>query len=469
VSRQSLLRYAGFAFSVTGARVAGIAISSITFPFVVRRLGVEMYGLWSYVVAVCAFLDIVADPGLTTYVCQQLAARRTEAFDLISDYLFLRFLSASVAAVVVLVVASLEVRPDVRHLLRLYGIGLLLVNLLSADHLLSALEKFHVRSLLIVSQQILYALGLFAFVKSAKDVAWIPVSILVSSAFAGVLGWFTLFRDGYKLKWILRPRRWKSILVPSFHYAASSLMSAVYHRSGHVLVRMFLGDYLLGLYSAAVRLVDILRNFVSVLLQVLTPRFALSAKSGAAMIRLSSFAIAVTAIISIPLTVGLISTASLVVPLALGAKYQNAVSLVRWMAPYIITASAASLLSGTILYASGRHRAYFASTAGGAFAGVLLYTTLIPTLGLSGAAIAFVMTEFVVAGLAYVLLPKELRGLWKDPTIAISCAAALLMLITVKFTDAHFTQPFVVISAGTIVYLMSCALFLRKWFIEQLG
>jgi hypothetical protein len=77
---KSWLRYGGFALSVTTARVVGTLLTATTFPFLVRRLGVDVYGLWSYVLAVCAFTGLVANPGLTTYAAQQVAARRQAAF-----------------------------------------------------------------------------------------------------------------------------------------------------------------------------------------------------------------------------------------------------------------------------------------------------------------------------------------------------------------------------------------------------
>src|ERR1019366_326705 len=92
-----LLRYGGFVLSVTTARVVGSILTAATFPFLVRRLGVDIYGLWSYVVAV-------------------------------------------------LVVARLEVRQDVRFLLTWYGVASVLTSSLSLDYLLSSLELFHVQA-----------------------------------------------------------------------------------------------------------------------------------------------------------------------------------------------------------------------------------------------------------------------------------------------------------------------------------
>lgn len=463
-----LLRYSGFIFSVGGARVAGILMTSLTFPYLVRHLGVEMYGLWSYVIAVCAFLGIAADPGLTTYAIQQVAARREGGFELVPDVLVLRLFSSSIALVVLLVIAFFEVRPDVRHLLRIYGIGLLFVNMLSADRFLSAVEMFHARSLLIVTQQAIYALGIFALVRAPGDVVWLPVSILGPSALTGLVGWTLMWRRGFKLHRAIRPQRWKSILVPSAHYGFASLMSTLYHRTGYLAVRWFLGDHALGLYAAAARFVDLLEQFVTPVLYVLTPRMALAAKSGVAPKRLSRFAVAVVALISIPLTAGLISTAHLLVPWILGARYLPDISLLKWMSPYLITTPAASLLAGTILYAMGRHRAYLMSTAGGAVAGVLLYLTLIPALGLTGAALAFVLAEFFVAAIAYTLLPRELRDLWKNPMVGIALAGTMLMVIAVRIVNAHSSSVAVVVSVGVLVYIASCGWFVRKWLREEL-
>ena len=72
MKRSSLLiRYGAFVFSIGEAtRIVGLLITSLTFPYLVRRLGVATYGRWSYVVAVCGFLGIIANPGLGTYATQ---------------------------------------------------------------------------------------------------------------------------------------------------------------------------------------------------------------------------------------------------------------------------------------------------------------------------------------------------------------------------------------------------------------
>jgi O-antigen/teichoic acid export membrane protein len=463
------MRYGGFFLSVGVARVLGLLITSVTFPILVRRLGVETYGLWSYVVALCAFLEVVANPGLSTYITQQVAARRHAAAELLPDFLALRGLSILVAIIILLGIAAFEVRPDVRWLLRWYGIGVLSVGLVGPDFLLTALELFHARSLLTLIQQALYAAGVLVFVRTPKDLIWLPASILGSALATNLAGWLVLWHNGFRPPLAINPGRWRAILVPSFHYAATTMMATVYHRTGHLVVRWFLGDYALGLYAAAVRFVDILRNFVNIALSVLMPRMALAAQSRAGLRRLVHAAVSALAATSIPLMLGTLATANLVVPWVLGASYAAAVGPVRWMAAYLLAAPIASLLSGTVLYALGRHRAYLASATAGALVAVLFSLILVHAFGLAGVCVAFVLGEFAVGATAYLLIPRDLRDLWKNPIIAVAGFSAVLMVGVVRLVNSYTSRPLLVVGAGAFVYLIASAVLGKKLLMQQFG
>ncbi len=454
---KSMLRYGGFALSVTTARVVGTILTAATFPFLVRRLGVDIYGLWSYVVAVCGFTALVANPGLTSYAAQQVAARREAAFETISDVLVLRVLAGGVAAAAVLVVASFEVRHDVRFLLKLYGVASVLTGSLSLDYLLSSLELFHVQSFISIAQQCLYAVGIFTMVRSPRDVVWVPISILASSFLTSLIGWTFLWRQGYRFRFSIAPRRWAVILVPSLHYAGSSLMSNLYHRSGHLAVRWYLGEHALGLYAAAARLADVLRNFLSVTQTVLMPRMALRANSADGLPRLTRIAASVLVWFGVPLTVGGIVTAPVVVPWLLGAQFQEAVHAFQWVSLYVITAPAATLFAGTILYAMGRHRAYFVSTLAGAATAVVLNLVLPPWFGIEGACVAFVLGELGVALCAFLLCPPPVRAAANTPLLSVAAIASLIMGAVLFVALPRHLPPLALIGVGCAVYAICWA------------
>ena len=456
------MRYGGFALSVTTARVAGTAISAATFPFLVRRLGVDTYGLWSYVAAVCAFTSLVANPGLTAYSAQQVAARREAAFEIVSDVLVLRMLAAGVAILVVIAVASFEVRHDVRFLLKFYGIASVITGSLSLDYLLSSLEMFHVQSFISIAQQTLYAAGIFTMVRSPSDVVWVPISILGSAFLTSLIGWAFLLRAGYRFRFSIAPRRWAVILVPSLHYAASSLMSTLYHRSGQIAVRWYLGEHALGLYAAAARLADVLRNFLSVAQSVLMPRMAFRANSPDRLARLTRIAASILVWFGVPLTVGGIVTAPVVVPWLLGSQFQQGVHAFQWIALYMLTAPAATLFAGTILYAMGRHRAYLLSTLVGALTAVFLNFVLPPLFGITGASVAFVLGELGVALCAYLLCPPEVRAAAKTPLLKMAVTASLLMGVVLTIALPRGMPALLLVGLGCVVYMIIWAAIGRR-------
>jgi PST family polysaccharide transporter len=451
-----LLRYGGFAVSVTTARIVGTILTASTFPFLVRRLGVDVYGLWSYVLAVCAFTGLLANPGLTTYAGQQVAARREAAFETVSDVLILRILASGIAVIAILVVASFEVRQDARLLLKWYGVASVLTGSLSLDYLLSSLELFHVQSFILIAQQSLYAVGIFTMVRSPQDVIWVPVSIVASAFLTSLIGWTFLWRAGYRFRFSIAPRRWGVIMVPSLHYAGSSLMSSLYHRSGHIAVRWYLGEHALGLYAAAARLADVMRNFLSVTQTVVMPRMALRANSAEGLSRLTRIAASVLMWFGVPLTVGGIVTAPVVVPWLLGAQFQEAAHAFQWVTPYMITAPAAALFAG-ILYAMGRHRAYFISTMVGAVSAVVLCLTLPPLFGIAGACVAFVLGEVGVALCAFLLCPPEVRAAAKTPLLGVALIASLFMGAALWFALPRHLHPLALIGVGCAVYVISWA------------
>jgi O-antigen/teichoic acid export membrane protein len=465
----ALVRYGGFVASVGTARVLGLAITSVTFPILVRRLGVQTYGLWSYIVALCAFLEVIANPGLTSYVTQQVAAHRHAAADLIPDFLALRGLSALAALLALLGVVSIESHPETRRLLCAYGIASLLVGLAGSDFLLTSLEMFHLRSLLSLIQQSLYAAGVLLLVRGPNDLIWLPASILGSAFITNLAGWVMIWKKGFHPPFRITPSRWRSILVPSLHYAATTGMATVYHRTGHLVVRWLLGEYALGLYAAAIRFVDVLRNFVGIALNVVMPRMALAAKSIPDMRRLLRASVSAVAAIGIPLMLGTVATAHLVVPWVLGKGYEGAVQPVRLVAALLLAGPMASLLSGTVLYAMGKHREYLASASVGALTAISLSYFLGRTFGLPGVCIAFVLAEAAVAFTAYLLIPSDLRDLWKNPIIPVAAGAALLMVASVRFANVYSSSPLVVVLVGGVVYLCVSGVFGIRIFRQQFG
>jgi O-antigen/teichoic acid export membrane protein len=159
----------------------------------------------------------------------------------------------------------------------------------------------------------------------------------------------------------------------------------------------------------------------------------------------------------VPLAVGGVVTAPVVVPWLLGAQYQEAVRAFQWVALYVITAPAAALFAGTILYAMGRHRAYFVSTLAGGVTAVVLNLILPPLFGIDGACVAFVLGEVAVALCAFLLCPPQVRAAAKTPLLSVTVIASLIMGTGLLVALPRHLPPLVLVGLGCAVYAISWA------------
>ncbi len=152
----------------------------------------------------------------------------------------------------------------------------------------------------------------------------------------------------------------------------------------------------------------------------------------------------------------------MVVPWLLGAQFREAVHAFQWVALYMLTAPAAALFAGTILYAMGRHQDYFVSTLVGAITAVVLCLVLPPLFGIAGACVAYVLGEFAVAFYAFLRCPPEVRTAAKTPVLAFSVIASVVMGIVLLVALPTHLHALFQIGLGCAVYILMWATFGRN-------
>jgi O-antigen/teichoic acid export membrane protein len=181
----------------------------------------------------------------------------------------------------------------------------------------------------------------------------------------------------------------------------------------------------------------------------------LRANYGDGLSRLTRIAASVLICFGVPLMVGGILTAPVVVPWLLGVQFREAARAFQWVCPYLITAPAAVLFAGTILYAMGRHRAYFISTLAGAVTAVILNLVLPPLFGLTGGCVALVLGEFAVALCAFLLCPAEVRAAAMTPLLGVAVVASTIMGVALWVAVPRHLPPLLLIGLGCAVYAIS--------------
>ena len=372
---------------------------------------------------------------------------------MVSEVFTLRVL-LGVAASLLLTSYALGVETDhaTQILLMLYGIPFLLLGAVQSAYLLTSNECFHWASMQQIVAQGSYALGVFACIRTAADLPLLAAVSLASIALSAALGWLKLADLGFSLRWVWTPRAFVELLKQSAPFGIASLGSQLYTRSGHIVVRWALGETALGIYSAVIRLVEVLYGFVGIFFGLVIPRLALLAELEQQRRALSSKVFLATWTVAVPLAVGGSMLGPEIVATTLGRQYEAGGDLFQIVSFYFLTNSLAIFFAGTILYALGLRYRYLVATVAGAVVGVIVNVLLIPMLGLSAACSSYVFSQLVVAIVAWRLAPMELGNIWRSKLTAAPVGGSLIMAAALAVTAGHGLDVWLQVVLGAAIY-----------------
>jgi O-antigen/teichoic acid export membrane protein len=451
-----VLRYLKFFVSVGGARTAGILISAATFPFLVRMLGVEGFGRWSYVLAVVGFFDLVVNPGLVAHASREVAVHRLGANPLVSEVFTLRVLLGMLGSLCLIAYAvGVETDSETQWLLMSYGVPMLLLGAVQSAYLLTSNECFHWSSIQQVVSQVAYAIGVFALVRTSADLFLLALISVGSALLSAGIGWIKLRHIGFRLRWAWKPSGFVELLKQSLPFGAASLASQLYTRSGHIVVRWALGETALGLYSAVVRLAEVIYGFVGILFNLSLPRLAYYSAHEEKRQALSSSTFLIAWAISIPLAVGGSALAPEMVGTILGRQYDEGAGLFRIVSFYFLTNSMAIFFCGTVLYALGKRYRYLIATASGALFGLTVNVTLVPHFGLIAACLSYVCSQLVVAGVAYKMAPRDLPNIWRSRLFVAPLFGSVLMVAVLYAVQGMGWATWTLVALGGAIYTLA--------------
>lgn len=440
--------------SVAGARFAAMLLSAATFPFLVRMIGVEGFGRWSYVLAVVGFFDLLVNPGIVAHASREVAVHRLAAKPLVSEVFTLRVALGLVGSMLLVAYAlGVESDRETQSLLLIYGVPILLMSAAQSSYLLTSSESFRWASMQQVVAQASYAIAVFALIRTEADLRVLALISLGSVALSTAIGWIKLVSNGYRLRWTWKPAHFVDLLQQSLPLGAASLASQIYTRSGHIVVKWALGDTALGLYSAVVRLAEVIYGFVNIFFGLLMPRIALLSNQEERRRELSRNSFVLTWTVSVPLAIGGCALAPDFVTAALGPSYKAGADLFRVVSFYFLTNSMAIFFAGTVLYALGLRHRYLFATASGAILGIAVNVLLIPLLGLEVACISYVCSQLVVAVVAYKVGPADLTEIWRSRAVAAVVVGGLVMAMALFALTGRGLAVWLEVAVGAAIYL----------------
>ncbi|AFI63551.1 flippase [Bifidobacterium animalis subsp. animalis MCC 1489] len=405
----------------------------ITAPYVARVLLPENVGKVAVAQNWAQYFIVFAALGLPTYAVRETAQHRKNKQELdkaFSELLMINTISTTISVIAYIIM--LFTFGTFRENIALYlavGAGILF-NYITIDWLYQGIEDYGYIAMRSFIVKLLSLIALLVLVRNRNDFV---IYALISTCAVGannILNVLHLPKIGVHLTF--RNLTFKQHVKPIMIFFANSISVRLYTLLNVTFLGIFSTDDAVAFYSNSDKVVRIIITVIAGIGNVLLPRLSIYAKRGEKK-RCSNIVSSVFNIlffIFVPTGIGLILMSKEIVLILFGSAYAPSILTLQIMSLLIYTLGFNNLFV-SINLAFAKDKEYLICSISGALSCLVLNYVLIPVLQQNGTAIASVLSEGIVTGVAIFFSAQTIKLHFDKKIIAKTILASILMAVVV--------------------------------------
>ncbi len=409
LSKSILKRFAVNVASLFSLHVANMLLPLLTVPYVVRIIGPERLGLLNFSQAFVTYFTLLINYGFDMAAVRAIAANRTDKAvvnRVFSEVMVGKSLLWVVSTVIFSTVSWFV--PEFRahlwlHICTYFGcIGIVFFPV----WLYQAMEKLSGVALFNLIIKVLVTLTVFVFIRKADDYVYQNLSLSMAQVAVSFVAFYVAIRRfGITFSWPTRIQMLTRFREDSTLFF-TSVVATIYAGSNIFLLGIFSTPYNVGIFSAGTRIVGIAQAFVSLALNqaffpIVANAFGQGEEKGLTIVRTIFFPVTVLMVL---ISAGLWLIAPVFISLFYGAKFDDAVLVLRIVSLLPITLGLNNLFGVHTMLSLRMDKAFFRISAIGSVVSLTLNALMIQRFGHIGVACSWVITEAFVTSSFYIYL-----------------------------------------------------------------
>lgn len=364
---------------------------------IVRYLGVDNYGKFSFAFAFVSLFSILTDFGLSTLTIREVAKDKNLARKYLDNIIAIKLILGLITFIFMIVaIQFLGKTSEVKHLVYLAAIFTVISSFTGfLQTIFQAFEKMQYSAV----SRVTFSISLFL---TTLLVVWknLGIKFLVENyIFAALIALITtvfLIRKKFTKFWITFNVNFaKKLLKDALPFAFITIFTVIYFRLDTIMLSVIKGDQATGWYNAAYNIVFTLILIPGIFNMSIFPLLSRRVNKPNKFKEIYRLAFKTMLLLGLFIAVGLSLLATPIIITIYGMNYLNAVLTFR-----ILLISFAIICVSTIassaLIAKDRQKLVTYCAALGSGINILLNFLLIPLFSLVGAAIATTTTQLVI-------------------------------------------------------------------------
>lgn len=388
-------------FSLSILNGLNVLLPLVTLPYILHVVGKANYGAYSYVYAVLQYVILFSTYGFNFSATKQISQCRDDAQAVSRIYNAVtasKGLIAIILSVLLLLFSRLVFKNEVGTLMFLYGLGMVVGDIFTPIWLFQGMEKMKYMTLVNASSKILFTILIFIVVRTRED---FELLILLNSCgylLAGALSLLLVYGQ-FNLR--LCRTTWTDIFAQLKEGSAvfgSTFGMNLYRNANVIILKQFVSDDVVGLYSAAEKVVKGFQSLLSPAAQALFPHLSLRFKGQPIqenMRLLRKVALPFTAVV-FAVTLGVYVFAPFISDILCGKEFVACVPLIRIMTLVVLFGEINYLVGIVGLINMDGQRYFFRSVIATGVFSVVFMLLMTPLYGSVAAAWAMSLSEVLL-------------------------------------------------------------------------
>ncbi|MFA1784639.1 oligosaccharide flippase family protein [Klebsiella pneumoniae] len=253
-------------------QISNVILPLITIPYLARVLGADFFGKFSYAQAISVIAIFIVDFGFNFSGAREVSintSSRKKIDQIYSNIQISKILIYSVVLILGFLLFSFIPHSNIDALLLILTIAASISSVLMPSWFFQGVGRSSYVTFLNLATRLISLLMIFIFVKSKQDILIAAFLQLSAPVIAGIFMQCIIFKKKMVTLNIalFKKEISRSLLMESYHNFSASFFTLGFTYITPILIKTFLGDTILGIYSVADKLANVLRQFYNPLVQ----------------------------------------------------------------------------------------------------------------------------------------------------------------------------------------------------------
>ena len=388
-------------FSLSILNALNVLLPLVTLPYILHVVGKANYGAYSYVYTVLQYVIMFSTYGFNFSATKQISQCRDDKEAVTRIYNAVIACKAVIAILLSAILyfsSRIVFKDDAGLLMFLYGLGMVVGDIFTPVWLFQGMEKMKYMTLVNASSKILFTVLIFIVVREREDFDLLILMNSFGYLLAGLLSLILVYRQ-FHIRFCRTTFREVIFQIKEGGAVFGSTFGMNLYRNANVIIlKQFVSDDLVGIYSAAEKVIKGFQSLISPAAQALFPHLSLRFKGKAVKDNiklLRKISIPFTAVV-VAVTVGVYLFAPMISNILCGKDFVACVPLIRIMTLVILFGEINYLLGIVgLINMDGQHYFFRSVLITGIFS-VVFMLLMTPCHGVDAAAWAMSMSEILL-------------------------------------------------------------------------